>query len=306
MPNTLAHIGIHGLLLRMGCRWPWILIYAGLLIPDIPWIALRVLRKILTGIAPGTLVLYATAQASLLFCMIACGLLALSLRPRRRSFVILLSGCALHLGLDALQIKWSNGVLLAAPFNWTLGSYGLGWPEHWIFSLLTLLGFVLFAASLASKHRPTLSTVTVHPPARWGLCGVAALLLLYILAPICMIRGALDADIYHSRSLAERPRSETHLFAFDRATVHPSEQGPQARLYTGETVTLEGLSVDGPTLVTFKGHFTPQGTLRVVDYHMHRGRMRDVSVMAGLLCMAVYFGVALYAAQRRGRPLSFS
>ena len=305
MPNTLAHIGVHGLLMRFGCRWPWALIYAGAIIPDIPWIALRVLKRALPQIDPSALILYSAAQSSLLSCMLLCALLALFLSPRIRSFVILLSGAALHLGIDALQTKWSNGVLLTAPFDWTLCSLGLAWPEHWIFVVLTALGLAMVVISLVARRWPQTEPTIVKWPGYLQLMLAAALLALYLLCPIPQVKPAFRANLYHSTSLAQDPKPTDHFFTFDRAKVRPSEGEAHATLYNGESVVLDNLNVSNPQLISLQGRFTSEGRFHVDAHHFPRGRTRDMSAIAGLLCLLVYFGKELYTAKRLGGPIQF-
>ena len=83
MTNTLAHIGLQGLATRRilgDADFKWI--YLGCIIPDIPWIFQRLIRFTFSDINVYDLRLYATVQASLLFCF----LLSLSLATISKSF----------------------------------------------------------------------------------------------------------------------------------------------------------------------------------------------------------------------------
>ena len=71
MPNTLAHIGIQGLaskalFRKADLKW----VYIGLIIPDVPWIAQRLIRIFPFDVDLYDLRLYFIIQASLIFCLI--------------------------------------------------------------------------------------------------------------------------------------------------------------------------------------------------------------------------------------------
>ena len=121
MPNTLAHLGVQLALTRCVMRQAdpkWI--YAGCVIPDLPWIARRILDASLSGLNAYDLRLYAIAQSSLVCSLLACGALAALSRTPLASFAVLGLGAGIHLLLDACQIKWANGVHLFAPVSWEL------------------------------------------------------------------------------------------------------------------------------------------------------------------------------------------
>src|SRR5690606_18296841 len=119
MPNTLAHIAVHGvanLSWRTGRYAPWILL--GCVLPDVPWIANRVLRFVSRDIDEVALDLYCVVQASWLFsALLGVAFAAFARRPVAAA-LMLASNAMLHLLLDAAEIKPGSGVHLLAPFSW--------------------------------------------------------------------------------------------------------------------------------------------------------------------------------------------
>ena len=106
MPNTLAHLGIQGLITRgllRGSDLKWI--YVSCIIPDLPWIFQRIVHLAIPRIDPLDLRLYVIVQASLLFSLIFGAALAMFTVNIRRTFTILSMGAMLHLIFDALQTK---------------------------------------------------------------------------------------------------------------------------------------------------------------------------------------------------------
>lgn len=145
MPNTIAHIGINGLLTRSLIKTSdlfWI--YFGTLIPDFPWIFQRAVETFFPSINGYDLRLFAIVQATLFLSILFSGAMAFLSDSPKKTFLILSFGSLLHLLLDSLQIKWANGVHLIAPFNWELLNFSLFWPESSPTYILTLGGIVYF------------------------------------------------------------------------------------------------------------------------------------------------------------------
>ena len=141
MPNTFVHIGLQTLASRALLKEPdfkWIAV--GCIIPDVPWIIQRIFLGAGWGIDPYALLQYAIVQASLFSCLILSGFFAMVVSNGGRVFLLLGLNSFLHLLLDAMQIKWANGVHLFAPFSWRLTAFNLIWPEHILIYSLTLVG----------------------------------------------------------------------------------------------------------------------------------------------------------------------
>ena len=143
MPNTLAHLGINGLITRTAVKQSdLLLIYLGALIPDIPWIIQRAALALIPALNPYDLRLYCVILASLFFSIILSAALAYLVIDTKRTFMIFNLGSLMHLLLDSIEIKWANGVQLFAPFSWELFNSGFFWPENVSIYFITGFGFI--------------------------------------------------------------------------------------------------------------------------------------------------------------------
>lgn len=298
MPNTLVHIGIHlpltrGILRRSDPKW----ILLGCVVPDIPWIFQRVGRAAFSGVDLLDLRLYATVQASLFFCLIfSAAAASLSRRPLR-SFAILAIGSALHLFLDALQIKWGNGVHFFAPFAWRMTNFGWLWPESPITGMFTLLGLGILAAHGFRKS-------PADPPRReipnpWVRCAAAPLLLAYFLLPIPLLEGPEQADNHFVETLRKKEERTGKPIALDRAGWQP---GKGFRLFSGETLGAEGMEGEPAGTVSIQGVFVAPDRVRVLALHRHRSGLRDLASYAGLLGIAAAWGMAAFQRWKKPGP----
>ena len=71
MPNTIAHFAVNGLVTRRllpAASLP--LVYAGCVVPDLPWIAQRAINTLAPGADPYDVRLYCVNQASLVSCIL--------------------------------------------------------------------------------------------------------------------------------------------------------------------------------------------------------------------------------------------
>lgn len=300
MPNMLAHIGIHtlvtrGLIRGADVKWIW----AGCVIPDLPWIGQRAARALMPDLSPYDIRLYAIVQASLFFCLVGSAALAcLSDRPRR-VFAILALGAALHLVLDGLQTKWANGVHLFAPFSWELWNAGLFWPEAWPTWVLTATG--LGVAVYAFWRLRGGAEDLIRP--RGGRLGTLLLLgLAYLAGPLALMPGPRAADAHYIATLEAVDARPGRAIAIDRNRV---VEGPALRLWTGERVALTGATPDPGTIISLQGRFVDSRTIGVTALHVHAGRARDGASYLGLaLVMAwwVWFLWRLIASRRPHPP----
>lgn len=289
MPNTLAHIGAQalitrGLIARADLAWIW----AGCILPDLPWILQRVLKALPVAVSPIDLRLYAVAQSSLALSLVAAAGFAM-LAPRARQVLAILAlGCLLHLLLDATQTKWANGVVLFAPADWSVLNFGLYWPENWPSHALSLLGLG-YVAWAAWRIGP--GALHLPPLPAWRVAAAAGLFGLYALGPLQLMPAAEAADVHHAgtlRDVAARPGRE---IGFDRADLCRAADGT-ARLsvWTGETLEVTGLPIPGATgEVSIRGRFIDADRVELTAFHLHPAGRRDRLTMLGLGLIAVWW-----------------
>ncbi len=305
MPNTLAHIGLHGLATKavfpkVDLKW----IYLGAILPDLPWILQRIVRILAPGIDPLDLRLYAIVQASLFFCLILSAGLALFSTFPRQSFIVLGTGSAFHLFLDILQHKWANGVHFFAPISWRLSHFGLVWPESLPTYLVTAfgLGYCLFYWS-ASLRSPFPLSFKNKKKVLAGL----ALLLLYLLVPFALLDGPEAQDNHFVKTLRAYEDRPGKIIEMDRADYEHHPKGGTIRTFSGEGFAVEGLQLNDSSAVSIRGVFTEKNRVRVQDYHIH-SRFRDWASYLGLSLIAFIWLISLYREylefiEKRKKPL---
>lgn len=276
MPNTLAHIGAQTLASKAcwkGADFRWISV--GCIIPDIPWIVQRGVYGLVPGINTYDLRLYSMVQASLFFSLLLCGAFSRLAKESGKIFALLAINCLFHLLLDALQIKWANGVHLFAPFSWKLTDFQLYWPEQKLNYMLSLLGLatlIFFAVKDGgrllllsfSQKRLTLS---------------ALLVLIYFLSPPLFFHGPLRANNHYIATLQNKASRPGQYVEIDRNLYDPENK--KIQLFSGEWLTLTGLPPGKGNILSLQGRFVDEKTVQVQSYHFHSS-LRDISSMIGL------------------------
>jgi hypothetical protein len=283
MPNTLAHLGLQTLATRAvvrGADVKWV--FLSCVLPDLPWIVRRALVSLVGESALYDILLYATVQASLLGCvLISVFFSAFSTKPRR-VFALLAGGSLFHLLLDALQVKWGNGIHLLAPFSWKMVSFDLFWPEALPSILMTTLGlaYVLFVFLRLPAAPFDLRLPAVRPLALATVC-----LVLYGLGPIALLSGperAGNRSIGTVRDVENRPGKSA---AFDRVVLKPGPDGSTLQVFSGIEFRATGVGLDEGGLVSTHGYFVDRDTYHITAIHLHPGRARDIASYIGLVCV---------------------
>jgi len=282
MPDTFAHLGVQALASRglfkdADIKW----IAVGCIIPDVPWIVQRVFLALHLPVDPFALRFYAIVQASLFCCLLLAGAISLLAGDGRRIFLLLALNCFLHLLLDAMQIKWANGVHFFAPFCWQMANFGLFWPDHPLSILLTLFGvlaLVYFGAKDWNKQ------VFLAVPGRRHAAAVL-LLAAYLALPPFFSYGPRQEDNHFAATLLDVQKRPGRYVELDRAAFH--RQDNTILLLNGERIRLEGRTVPEDGLISIKGHFSDPETIHVSDLHVHT-TLRNLSTkvaLAGVLLL---------------------
>lgn len=294
MPNTLAHIGVQtlatrGILRNAEVKWIW----AGCLIPDLPWIGQRLVGA--AGIVdPLDLRVYAMAQASLAGSLLLAGALATLARRPLRVFAILSLGCLTHLLLDAAQIKWANGVNLLAPFSWKIWNAGFFWPEDSLTLMLTALGAgTAFWAFLTQRD----GAADILRPRRLRAATLALLAAGWLGAPLAAMDAAERAGGHHVDILRDAAARAGREIGFDRARLIRGQEGAQIAIWTGERLAADGAlpPMEGESMtVSLKGRFTAPDRVEVAAWHVHPSGVRDYASYAGLALVMGFWALALF------------
>jgi hypothetical protein len=288
MPDTLAHFGVQILASKAVCRQAdvrWIGL--GCLLPDLPWILQRAVLP-LALLEPINLRLYVIIQSSLLFCLLLAAAISLQSANSCRIFLLLAWNCLLHLLLDPLEIKWGNGTVLFAPLSWRLTSFAYFWPEELPTQLLALTGLLVLPITAWLDRQQNIRFIKDRTRQGAGLL----LLLLYLLLPLCLFNGPLQADSHYAATLLA-PHRTGRLIAFDRRPFRAAEQTLLS--YSGEELRLTGGNLpaqDG--ILSLQGCFVNQQTIRVAAWHLHSSR-RDLHSQLGIFLLLSIWLVALSA-----------
>ncbi len=251
----------------------WVIIAC--IIPDLPWIVLACLIP-LELFNPYDLRLFCTAQASLLFCLFFSAALACCAKQTGKTFMVLAGNCFFHLVLDALEIKWGNGVHLIAPFSWKMMHNGMVWPGHPLVLGLTLIGFLYLLF-----NRQSCAAFSSQPciPGRKKITIGLLCLGCYLLAPLFFLEQLEEANTYNIHTLRMKDQRPGKEIEFDR--VHYFAEQQTLQTFAGERIIVGGSQPALSGRVSFRGHFLTPTSFASAEHHYHRDR-RDLATLLGL------------------------
>ncbi len=295
MPNALAHFGIQGVLTRFAIPTadPKV-IFLGCLLPDVPWVLQRVILGMVPGINPYDLRLYVIVQASLFMTFLLCGSLAFLSKTPVKVFVILSLSSILHLGLDALQTKWANGVHFFAPISWELLNVGWFWPESLPTYILTVfgLGYVIWTWKDATRMHPGFCSLF-----SWRSRVSVGLLFVYLALPFVFIDDVLKEDNHFVKTLQAKSERIGRPIEFDRKPYVKGLEGDRLQAF-GERHHVRGVRLDHNAVVSIRGRFVTSDTIELLDIHEHANWLRDGSSYVGIILLIVIWTVALFRPSR--------
>ena len=293
MPNTLVHFAAQGAASRavwprLDARW----IYLGCLLPDLPWILRRAVVAVGLPVDPFDLRLYTMGLASLAGTLLLCAALAAVTAAPRKVALVLGANTLLHLLLDATEVKFGNGVHLAAPFSWRMTSFGLVSGESPVYLVLAAAGALLVAWELA---RPRHDVGFVRSPPR--LAASAVLLAAYIVCPLPFLGAIQASDSYSVRTLREVDARAGRPVRLDRTAFHATPDGGVVHLWTGEDVRATGERPAHDATVSLEGTFLAPDVLRIDRLFVHR-HDRDWPSYLALVMLALLWARPLLPARR--------
>jgi hypothetical protein len=286
MPNTLAHIGVQGLLTRAVARkadFKWICL--GCIIPDLPWILQRAVWFLGTDLVNVyDLRLYSVVQSSLFLSLVLCASAALFSSSPRRVFSLLALNSAGHLILDALETKWANGVLLFAPFSWQLLNLGLFWPESVVIFAATAFGLGYFVYAWRVKPGQSIAlSMGLRARTAIGL----ALLAVFLLLPLLFVADSEKANNHYVAVLRDSGQRAGKYVEMDRTYFFRRDGNVILRAFTGEEFLLLGQVDSASGTISVRGRFFDESTVETHDLHEHSAGFRDGASMVGLFLVGV-------------------
>ncbi len=269
---------------------PWII--AGIIIPDIPWILQRALYT-LDIFDIYDLRLYVTIQASLISCLVLSAALSFFSKKPLQVFFVLALNSLIHLLLDAMQIKWGNGVHLLSPFSWSLFEVGIFWPEDIFSYILTGAGLVYLLVAWKSIIARGVQLVM---PSRSHLVCVTFCCLLYVLAPFSLMNELEESNATSVQTLRNPSLRPGRAIALDRVLYsHPKKA---AILYSGEAIELQGNIPKETTKISLQGSFLTERTIVSSKFHIHNS-FRDKASYIGLLLSSALWIFSLLPFSRK-------
>ena len=299
MPNTIAHLGVHSLVTRgavPGADFKWI--FVGAVIPDFPFIIKRAITYLPIDVDILDVRLFSIVQASLVFCVLLALLCAQFSNRSQRVFLILTIGVVTHLLLDACQIKWGNGPRLLAPFDWSVTSFELFWPEELPSHLLTAFGV---AAMVYVSLRPVgdqTGDLIVPDSRRWAVVGL--LMVLYLALPFLFID---DVERHGGGSVDTIRMSDRtgQAIWLDRARFRNDAGDYSIELYSGHFIDFRGIEGDlsEQGKISVRGVFTSHDLITAQEYHFNNARFREAISLAGLAAILLYWIRILYVRVRQ-------
>ena len=136
-------------------------------------------------------------------------------------------------------------------------------------------------------------------PGEARLAGVVLLLVAYVLIPLFLLHGPIEADAHSLKALCTSVEQVGDRVALDRAQYVETPDGPRLKYYGGRVqMQAEGLDVQPPSTVSVRGVLTGADTIRVTDHHLHASRLRDYPSYLGLAFIAVVWTIAGWRAYR--------
>ncbi len=294
MPNTLVHFAAQGaasrgLWPRLDARW----IYLGCLLPDLPWILRRAVVALSLPVDVFDLRLYTMALASLAGTLLLCAALAAATAAPRLVLAALGANALLHLLLDATELKFGNGVHLAAPFSWRMTSFDLLPGESPVYLVLAAAGALLVAWELTRPRNAVVGLVSTPP----RLAASAALLAAYFAFPLPFLGAIQASGSYSVTTLREVGARAGRTVRLDRTAFHATPAGGVVQLWTGESVRATGVLPARDGTVSLEGTFLASDVLRIDRLHVHR-RNRDWPSYVALLLLALLWARPLLPAHR--------
>jgi hypothetical protein len=206
---------------------------------------------------------------------------------------VLGTNALLHLLLDATELKFGNGVHLAAPFSWRMTSFELLPGESPVYLVLAAAGALLVAWELARPRNAIVGFV----PTLARLAASAALLAAYFAFPLPFLGPIEASDSYSVKTLREVEARPGRTVSLDRTAFHATPQGGVVELWTGESVRATGALPARDSTVSLEGTFLAPDLLRLDRLFEHR-QNRDWPSYVALLLLAVVWARPLRPPRR--------
>ncbi len=129
-----------------------------------------------------------------------------------------------------------------------------------------------------------------------------ALLTAYLVAPIPLRRGPIEADANSVGTLRDRGNRAGRAVTFGRVSYRARDDRHYLRTYTGEQLSLASKPLRRSSIVSVRATFVDDSTLVIRELHDHTGWPRDLMNYVGLTLVATTWLVALVRRRPRITP----
>lgn len=275
-------------------RVPFAAVFAGCVIPDLPWIVHRLIDATSISLEPISAYAYFIAQASLVGCFLPCiafGTLFTNFKPVA-AFTVL--GCLVHLLLDSLQDKWGNGVHLFAPYNWEILALGVFQTESTFTYLLTFAGIIPFLFITKARHDARLLCINLT---RLAMC--CFFFIAYFFVPFLFISDVVESNSRYLQTLENKDERRGKLLELDRETTSVNGDTWYTTTHIGEVLVIvnpDARMTDGDSY-SIRAEFEDEREIRLIDWKRHSG-MRDIASYVGLLAIGCWMTMVLIFRRR--------
>lgn len=268
---------------------PFAAIFAACVIPDLPWIARRLVEAADVSGDLVTTYAYFVAQASLVSCLLPTLAFAFLFTHYRRVAAFVFAGCLVHLLLDSLQDKWGNGVHVLAPFNWDMTSFNLVQVDSAITYVVTFAGLVPFM--LLAKARVDAGMLCLNGR-RMALCGVC--ILAYALLPLLFVGDVIASNSRYLQTFDDRDQRTGVSLELDRETLQRAGDVWLTTTHIGESlvVTNPDATFEDGGNYSLRAEFVEADSIRILEWRA-QSRLRDYASYAGLLAIGCWMTIVL-------------
>jgi hypothetical protein len=175
--------------------------------------------------------------------------------------------------------------------------FNLLWSEHIVLFIGTIVGFFYILMAWGKTITQDADLI----PLTWQRSGgILFCLFLYLAAPLYFIADVEKANIRYIHTLRDISARRGQHIESDR--VPYIKEMKSVKMFTGETITLEGSIPGDSGLISLKGTFTSDRAITASTYHVH-SNFRAVSSYLGMFLYCILcFQTLLRRKNRKGFP----
>ncbi len=192
----------------------------------------------------------------------------------------------LHHLLDALQVKWDQGVPLLAPFSWQPYTWNLIPTEGLFIYIATLVGLALSIwLTFRKPIMKGISGLLIASPKR--IATSLILVLIYFALPLLFIQKPYEYNYFNLAIWANSEARVGSTIMLDRADYIPGDPATIHNQSLPKPVVPQNLELKDKAVISLKGELMEDGALRINDYYIHHSYFRNYASILGLILIAL-------------------